>query len=85
MAKENEFIEKLILFSHSSMDNISSIIYGVLEYGFNKFDDFQSSYIKFFNDQELAGDENTEVQDLIAKYKNKVKKIKSNIFSNLTF
>ena len=77
IAKENPFIEKLVLFSHTSMENISSIIYGVLEHGFNKFDDFQSSYIKFFNDLDLAADANAEVQDLIAKYKSKVKKIKS--------
>jgi len=77
MAKENQFIEKLIGFSHSSMNNFSTVIHGVLEHGFNKFDDFQSSYIKFFNDHQLSGDANSEVQDLIAKYKNKIQNIKS--------
>ena len=47
LMKQNSFVEKLILYSHTAMKKAFEYIFAMAQKGFSKVDDFHFSYVDF--------------------------------------
>lgn len=80
LIRENQYIEKLLKYSHTSMHKIYYFLYRMVERGIAKVDDFNVSYIEFWTEHVDDKDADSMMLELMKEFKAKIKKIKSNFF-----